>query len=455
MFFARKNFLFLILVGLLFVNSCVLAANSLDVVINEIAWMGTKTSANDEWIELYNNCGSAISIENWTIKASDDSPKINLKGIIPVNGFFLLERTNDDTIPGIFADQIYTGALENNGEELKLYDNSGNLIDFLNCSSGWFGGNNATNQTMERKNFQSLGSEPQNWQTSQSSGGTAKSKNSFVQTALPIETPKTEAKQEATPATTTTSTPTSTPVSSSTSTPTSTIAVATSSVGKQNNANPAFISYPSGIVINEILPAPEGADDTGEWIEIKNLNEQEIDLSGWKIQDTKGSINTYIFPKGTKINGKSFLVFSRTTTKITLNNSDDGLSFIQPNGNILDSVTYQKAPKNQSYNRLLSETKEQAKHSDWTWSSVLTPGLANIIPAPQSLEEKNIEQNKNAKTLNENSKFKPNKFIATAANQVPDLPKPLLIFLLVLVIAIISGIVIFLLKKRFQKQDEM
>ena len=30
------------------------AANSLDVVINEVAWMGTVNSANDEWIELYN-----------------------------------------------------------------------------------------------------------------------------------------------------------------------------------------------------------------------------------------------------------------------------------------------------------------------------------------------------------------------------------------------------------------
>lgn len=30
------------------------AINSSDVVINEIAWMGTIASANDEWLELYN-----------------------------------------------------------------------------------------------------------------------------------------------------------------------------------------------------------------------------------------------------------------------------------------------------------------------------------------------------------------------------------------------------------------
>ena len=33
-------------------------AVALDVVINEIAWMGTVADGNDEWIELYNPTGS-------------------------------------------------------------------------------------------------------------------------------------------------------------------------------------------------------------------------------------------------------------------------------------------------------------------------------------------------------------------------------------------------------------
>ncbi len=113
-------------------------ANSLEVIINEIAWMGTKTSYNDEWIELYNNSDSPINLEGWILKTADGAPKINLTGTIAAKSFYLLERTDDNTVPGISADQIYTGALGNSGENLELYDNSGNLIDSLNCSSGWF-----------------------------------------------------------------------------------------------------------------------------------------------------------------------------------------------------------------------------------------------------------------------------------------------------------------------------
>ena len=68
-----------------------------DVVISEIAWMGTTTSSTDEWIELYNNTGSAIDLTNWTLAAADGTPTITLAGTIPAGGHFLLGRTDDTT----------------------------------------------------------------------------------------------------------------------------------------------------------------------------------------------------------------------------------------------------------------------------------------------------------------------------------------------------------------------
>ena len=62
------------------------------VVINEIAWMGTVVSSADEWIELKNNTDGEIDLTNWTLKAIDGSPEINLSGIISASGYFLLER---------------------------------------------------------------------------------------------------------------------------------------------------------------------------------------------------------------------------------------------------------------------------------------------------------------------------------------------------------------------------
>jgi hypothetical protein len=100
-------------------------ASALDVVISEIAWIGTTASHADEWIELYNNTGGDIDLTGWTLQAADGTPSIALVGTIPAGGHFLLERTDDDSEPLVTADQIYTGALSNEGEDLVLSDGGG------------------------------------------------------------------------------------------------------------------------------------------------------------------------------------------------------------------------------------------------------------------------------------------------------------------------------------------
>jgi len=148
------------------------------LIINEVAWMGTLSSCNDEWLELYNNTGESINLEGWKLKAGDGTPEIQLRGNISGKGFYLLERTDDNTVPNIKADLIYKGSLNNEGEKLELYDKSGNLIDLVDCSAGWFAGDNTTKQTMERKNEIST-LNATGWQTSQIPEGTPKAENSI------------------------------------------------------------------------------------------------------------------------------------------------------------------------------------------------------------------------------------------------------------------------------------
>src|SRR4030042_1169223 len=81
------------------------------VSINEIAWMGTLSSYNDEWIELYNSTEQEISLEGWILKTADEGIKINLLGKISQNGFYLLERTGDESVPEIAAAPFYAGAM--------------------------------------------------------------------------------------------------------------------------------------------------------------------------------------------------------------------------------------------------------------------------------------------------------------------------------------------------------
>ncbi len=89
------------------------------------------------------------------------------------------------------------------------------------------------------------------------------------------------------------------------------------------------------------------------------------------------------------IEPKRFLVLSRPISKITLNNDQDALKLLRPDGKIADSVKYEKAPRGKSYNRPLldNDNLTDANSPEWFWSSVLTPGMANIRPVIFSAEE--------------------------------------------------------------------
>lgn len=123
------------------------------VTINEIAWMGTAASANDEWIELRNDGAEDVAVSGWTLTASDGEPKITLSGSIGWNGFFLLERTDDESASGVPADLIYSGNLANTGETLVLKDGSGAVIDTVAGGTNWqnVGGDNTTKHTAQRQ----------------------------------------------------------------------------------------------------------------------------------------------------------------------------------------------------------------------------------------------------------------------------------------------------------------
>jgi hypothetical protein len=253
---------------------------------------------------------------------------------------------------------------------------------------------------MERKN-PLLAANQENWGKSQNPGGTPKTRNSSIET-FPSPNPE-EAEK---------------PTENESLTP-------------QNE-----IFYPSGVVVNEILPSPEGPDETDEWFEILNQNNFEVDLSGWKIKDSAGKTADYIFPSGTKISAAKFLVLTRPTTKITLNNDGDSLNLIRPDGSIADSVSYEKAPLGHSY----SKAKEE-----WIWSETLTPGSANISPFLTSDYEKNEASKEEPK---ENSKTENGE--AAIVKQIQNLPGLSSFFPIPAALAVFSGIIILALKRKLK-----
>jgi len=195
--------------------------------------------------------------------------------------------------------------------------------------------------------------------------------------------------------------------------------------------------YSSRILINEILPSPAGTDETGEWVELYNSNNFSVDLSDWKIKDTKGTPTVYTFQKNTEILALGYLVLRRPDTKITLNNEEDGLNLSSPDNKIIDFVEYNKAIKNQSYNRT---------NSSWQWSTTLTQGLPNVITSKTS--EKVLSKNKKSVNNNIEAGYIINQEKGLSALSESKI-NPWFLFLIAILLTIISAVVVLFIKLKF------
>jgi hypothetical protein len=134
------------------------------VIINEIAWGGTASDAADQWVELFNITDQPINLTGWSLIALDGQLSVTLTGVINAEDYFLLERTDDNTVSDIPADVIYTGAMDQSGEVLQLLDVAGNLVDTANLAGGpWPAGSlGPGNYSMERAD-PALPDIPTNW----------------------------------------------------------------------------------------------------------------------------------------------------------------------------------------------------------------------------------------------------------------------------------------------------
>ena len=166
------------------------------VILNEIAWMGTSNSASDEWIELKNITQEPVNISGWQVLDKGRQIKIIFENedIIPAGGFYLLERTNDDSVPGILASRIYTGALNDSEESLELFSSDCQLQDEALAEPDWLAGSKEDKKSMERSNDLT-------WHTYSGVGengimGTPKAENSIpLPPVIPPEPPKEETPQ--------------------------------------------------------------------------------------------------------------------------------------------------------------------------------------------------------------------------------------------------------------------
>jgi hypothetical protein len=371
--------------------------------------MGTKANSSDEWIELYNNSSQEIDLSGWQIYGEGGKTLIlNLKKKISPVGYYLIERTDNNTIKDISADDygVFGGnGLSNKGEYLVLKDNLGNIIDQLNFQSGWPAGQTSPDyQSMERGvngSWQNNNGLSKNGIDTNGNNiiGTPRAINSIslASTITPVSTPASVPVIIPIPATALTSAtaPVTAPVPTSTQAPSSSAQTQATSLPITNNQppinnlpttqslssatsinSPATIKSPlitpNDLFISEIMPNPNGRDKNNEWIEIYNGSNDLVGLSGFYLVGDNDKIFT--IPVGEKLASKSFLLLNSQKTKLSLNNKGGSIKLFTSKaqgGLLLSEISYSNLKEGSSWARNTSGRYQEAR--------IPTPGSVNIL----------------------------------------------------------------------------
>ena len=322
------------------------------VVLSEVAWAGGSETyglnASDEWFELRNMTGNSVDLSGWQILSKKGSITISLPPNTSISpwSYFLLERTNDDSVPNVTADFIYTGGLANSDDGLEIFDANCKPIDMVTADPEWPAGDSSLRRSMERKSDLS-------WYTSGSFNGKI------------LGTPRS---------------------------PNGTAYIPSQNqiiyAGGGSQGGSSDNTSPPNLAITEIMYDYPGSDAGHEWVEVKNIGTTNADLSEIKFYEggTAHNLNLtsgdYLLPAG------GFVIFSNGSTTIfrdfpnfsgnlfygsfSLNNTSSSVA-LKYRDTVFGSTSYISNAGAQGDGNSL-----QLIGDTWTWSRP-TPGSENTL----------------------------------------------------------------------------
>lgn len=430
--------LFLAATVFLFLKNLVFAQPDPELTINEIMYDAPGTDSEQEWVEIKNLSTQEINLTGFKINDGtnhllNEPPKNSGQGsfVLPANGFLIIADNAERFLaehPGVNCSVIDSSlSLKNSAGEVKLLDNEGQEVSTVSYTSSQGGAGDG--QTLERKIT------PDNtifWQASQETGGSPGQENSPY--AEPEQTQEPAEKNES-PAPDTneheeeeTESPPDSSVQAeagpdiialvgqevsfdasasrgnlkyffwnfgdgqtSTGQPKTThvflfpgtyLVGLTVGDGQKENTDFCEIKIiANDFIISEFLPWAQEEDATNEWVELYNRSANTSFLDGWSLDDGERGSRPFVFPKNTAVKGKSYLVVSRQTSKIALNNNEDSVRLFLPGDELAQEIKYTQAQKGVS----------AAVYGDnnFYWSQTPTPGRQNF---PEVVAAENVSQ---------------------------------------------------------------
>ena len=291
----------------LHISTCLYAQSPSDILINEIMAnpKGLVSLPETEYVELYNTTEQAISLTDWWFVY--DKTQVKLSELtLPAGGFVVLYRANRAITVAPNGLQMplekFPAQLNNNGKLLQLYDANGVLHDEV-----------FYDKAIAAVSWERCGEE---WiSCTDERGGTPGEGNSCR--ASNNETPITPEKPE----------------------------------------EPAP-TYTTGCIwINEVMADPNGlvALPQTEYVELHNRSDQRINLENWQfIYGDKPTLLTDY-----KLPAQGYVVLYRSGREIKVDaqggalplekfpsallNAGKTLSLVDPTGQVIDQITYEKA----------------------------------------------------------------------------------------------------------------
>jgi uncharacterized protein YdeI (BOF family) len=347
--FTKTRMTLVLMIASVFAMPIRLMAAMPTVVISEVGWAGSAISSSDEWLELTNLSSDAIEIGGWYLTgAGGESIVVPDESVIePYSTFLITNYATPTESSALSTASNYTTttlSLANGGFALYLYDNDGSQIDsagdggapFAGRSGGTKDSDDGLYRSMLRVDVMQSGSEETAWMSAETASG-------FIDGATEFGTPGSV---------------------ESWYTPMEPV---------EEDPEPTFDDltiYPNGtLFINEFVSNP--AEEGTEWIEIVNLGSDAVDTTGWSVED---SIEGSTLLETAELATGEYLVIKAPKGK--LNNDGDSILLIDPDGNVVDMITYAteelSAPKD-------GEAAARDESGVFVATTAPTPGEMNVI----------------------------------------------------------------------------
>lgn len=323
------------------------ANSSSDVVISELS-MGSTASATEEFVELYNNSSTSVSMANWSIyyrsaTGTSYTKKASFSASASIGSQkFYLVSTNKPNDLTLISGMSQTGGV------VELRDDKGNVIDRVGYGNAILSNGKPAVAVQAGESLYRQYDAPNLKMVNTSDNFS----DFYIATVLtPGALPAAEIEDTSEPTT-----------------------------------------YPA-LTINELYPNPasDQSESSDEFIELYNPNNFDIDLNGWLIKDASG--NTFIV-KNKAIAASSYVVFYSGESHLSLNNTGDTVHLYSPNNQLVDETSdYGDAKEGLSWGLV---------DGAWAWNNSPTPAATNSTAYVQVIATKPVAT-KTTKTANKST----------------------------------------------------